>query len=109
MRASELLASYVVDESGARVGAVRDVRVRRGDYEVVGLAVADGWRARVAHRWGYAEGRADAPWLLRRLLAPAVARTRFVPAARVRDWGPGVVKIAGGGDDLPALSEVLDR
>ena len=107
MRATELLASYVVDESGARVGAVRDVRVSRGDYAVVGLAVADGWRARAAHRWGYAEGRAQGPWLFRALAAPAVARTRFVPAERVRDWGPGVVRISGRGDDLPRLSEVL--
>ncbi|MDQ3934843.1 MAG: PRC-barrel domain-containing protein [Actinomycetota bacterium] len=99
MRATELLASRVVDERGAHVGRVRDVRVSRAGWEVVGLAVADGWRARLAHRWGYAEGRAQGPWLLRRLTRAAVERTLFVPAERVTDWGPGVVRIRGGARD----------
>ncbi len=109
MRANELLASRVVDERGTYVGQVRDIRVSGSDYSVVGLAVGDGWRSRIAHRWGYAEGRAQGPTLLRALLRPAVERTLYVPADRVSEWRPGVVRLRGSGDDLPRFSEVLGR
>ncbi len=108
MRTTELLAADVVDERGRRVGQVRDVRISLPSYELAGVAVADGWRARLAHRWGFAEGRTQGPWLFRALLRPAVRKTLFVPASRVTEWGPGVVRITGSAEDLPGLVEELD-
>jgi hypothetical protein len=108
MRASELLASVVVDEAGRSLGLVRDVRVERG-YRVAGLVVDDGPRAAPAHAWGYAEGRARGPAAFRALLAGASSRARYVPASRVVDWGPGRVRIRGDRSDLPSLAEELAR
>ncbi|MDP9401641.1 MAG: hypothetical protein M3P39_12015 [Actinomycetota bacterium] len=110
MRASELLASQVVDASGHSLGPVRDLRVTHdGDrIHVAGIVVCDAPLARAAHAWGFAEGRARGPWLLRALTARATARARFVPAHRVVDWGPGLVRIAGDANDLSPLTEDLD-
>ncbi len=41
------------------------------------------------------------------LLRPAVRTTLFVPASRVTDWGPAVVRISGAADDLPYLAQEL--
>ena len=102
MRASELLNVPVIDEAGTTVGRVRDLRVTRraGDFRIAGLAVGGG---RLAHSWGYADDRATGPWLLRALNARGARSARFVPAGRVLQWGPGVVRIRGRGADLPAL------
>lgn len=109
MRLSELLASEVVDELGERVGPVRDVRIlvrEGGRWEVSGLVVGDGSLASAAaHRWGYAEGRASGPALLRRLLAGATGRSRFVAAELVSDWGPGRVRLRGSAADLAPAAE----
>lgn len=108
MRATELLASQVLDGGGARFGSVRDVRIRResdGTFRVIGLVVGEGRFAAVAHAWGYAEGRASGPWLFRTLLGPAARQARFVPADRVTDWGPGRIRMSGRADDLPHLQE----
>src|SRR5829696_3914302 len=94
MRASELLSSRVVDELGHDLGPVRDIRVARDDLRVLGLVVGTGPLAGAAHAWGYVEGHARGPWLLCALAAPARRRARFIPADRVRDWGPGLVKVA---------------
>lgn len=109
MRASELLASELVDGTGRRLGPVRDIRVTRDGFRVVGLVVGGGPFASIAHDWGYAYGRANGPWLLRALTRPATRRARFVPVERIADWGPGVVTISGEADDLPALAEILHR
>jgi hypothetical protein len=100
MRASELIESPVVDESGRTVGIVRDLRVviggpaSRGGFPIAGLVVSDkGPRAAAAHAWGFAQGRAEGPALLRRLLAPALDRSIFVAADRVLDWGPDRLRI----------------
>jgi hypothetical protein len=109
MRASELLASEVVDAAGRRLGPVRDVRLSRDGFRVVGLVVGEGPFAGIAHGWGYAEGRASGPaplgWLSRR----AVRRSRFAAAERVLDWGPGVIRLGVEGHDLPALAEERRR
>jgi sporulation protein YlmC with PRC-barrel domain len=93
MRASELLASQVRDEAGTRLGPVRDVRVSRRDLRVVGIVVGDGPFAGMAHGWGFAEGRAQGPWVLRALTRRATARARFIPADAVVDWGPGEIVV----------------
>lgn len=104
MRASELLGADVIDATGARVGRVEDIRVEGDSFALVGLVVGDGFIARLAHRWGYAQGRARGPWLLRRLMAGAVDAARFVPSGSVREWTPSVrVTVAAG--DLPSLRE----
>jgi sporulation protein YlmC with PRC-barrel domain len=102
MRASELLNVPVIDETGATVGRVRDLRVaRRGlTLRIAGLAVGGG---RLANAWGYADERATGPWLLRALNVRGARATRFVPAGRILQWGPGVVRIRGRGDNLPPL------
>lgn len=109
MRASELLASEVVDASGRRLGPVRDIRVTRDELRVAGLVIGDGPFAQIAHGWGYAEGRAQGPWLLAVLTRRATRQARFVTADRVVDWGPGEVKIGDEGNDLPPLSDQLHR
>lgn len=109
MRASELLASVVIDASGRSLGPVRDVRLDPRDHRVAGVVVGDGRLARVAHAWGFAEGRARGPAPLRALLAPASARARFVASESVVDWGPGVIRIGVDGRELPRLAEETGR
>jgi sporulation protein YlmC with PRC-barrel domain len=109
MRASELLASQVYDASGRPLGPVRDIRVSRSGFRVVGLVVGGGPFASVAHGWGYAQGRADGPRVLRALTRRATRQARFIPAERVADWGPGKLEIEGAAEDLPRLVEELKR
>lgn len=110
MRATDLLSATVVDESGRSLGRVHDIRIERqpsegrGGFPVAGLAIGGG---RLAHVWGFAEHRAAGPWLLRALTARTARAARFVPADRVTDWGPGVVRIHGHGDTLPYLRDVV--
>ncbi len=109
MRATELLSSQVYDSSGRQVGSVRDVRLARerdGTFRVVGVVVGDGFLAAIAHGWGFADGRAFGPWLLRKLVEPASRRARLVPADEVEDWGPGRIEITGKLDDLRHVREV---
>lgn len=107
MRLSELMGAVVVDEAGTRVGPVRDVRVKTepgGPWTVSALVVGrDGWRSAAAHAWGFAEGRASGPALVRRLLGGRAAEGRIVPAERVASWGPGPVRLSGSGADLSQL------
>jgi hypothetical protein len=112
MRATELMSCTVVDETGTPVGQVHDIRITRRDgsadgggrFRVAGLAVGGG---RVAHAWGFAEQRATGPWLLRMITARGSRTARFVPADRVTDWGPHLIRIRGRGDDLPYLHQVV--
>lgn len=106
MRASELLATGVVDADGRELGPVRDVRLarRNGAFVVVGLVVGGGRGSRVAHSWGYAEGRAQGPLLLRALTRGAARNARFVPAERVVEWSPSV-RIDCRGEELPGLRD----
>lgn len=109
MRASELLSSVVLDRSGRELGPVRDLRVRRVEgeaagLEIAGLVVGDGPLAALAHAWGYAEGRSQGPWLLRRLTGGARRAARFIPAERVVDWGPGRVRVDAEFSQLAPLS-----
>lgn len=112
MRATDLLTSTVVDEKGRSLGRVHDIRISRrtpaarGGFEVAGLAIGGG---RLVHAWGYAEHRAAGPWLLRILTARAARGARFVPAERVVDWGPGLVRIHGHGHTLPYLCDEVTR
>ena len=108
MRSSELLTASVVDSEGRDLGSVRDVRVaqRGGDLVVVGLVVGEGRLAKAAHAWGYAEGRAQGPWLVRALTRRASRAARFVPAERVTEWEPGV-RLDCPESELRALSEVV--
>jgi hypothetical protein len=113
VRLTELLASRVVDAAGTSLGPVRDVRVVERQpggagarFRVSGLVIGGGFLARPAHAWGFAEGRASGPWLLRALTSRAVRRARFIPADRVADWGPGVVAVTGALADFPPLTEL---
>jgi sporulation protein YlmC with PRC-barrel domain len=93
MRVSELLASTVVDQNGRDLGPVRDVRVEAEGLRVSGIVIGGGRFAALAHAWGFAEGRAQGPWLFRFLLRDAVRRAKFVPADRIVDWGPGTIRM----------------
>jgi sporulation protein YlmC with PRC-barrel domain len=109
MRASELLASEIVTTAGTRLGPVRDIRVSRDGLRLLGLVVGGGPFARLAHGWGYAEGRAQGPWLLQAITRRATRRARFVPIGRVVEWGPGQILITGEASDLPTLAHELRR
>jgi sporulation protein YlmC with PRC-barrel domain len=102
MRASELIGAPVFDHSGEQVGVVRDLRVAveqpaaGGGFPIVGLVLSQsGARSAAAHAWGFAQGRAEGPPLLRRLLGRAAVRSILIPAERVLEWGPGGVRIDG--------------
>jgi hypothetical protein len=112
MRASELIGSPVVDESGRAVGIVRDLRVvvdepaPGGGFPIAALVLSEPTaRAAAAHAWGFAEGRAEGPELLRRALLPAVERSLVVAVDRVLDWGPARLRIADEGRDLSAAED----
>jgi sporulation protein YlmC with PRC-barrel domain len=107
MRATELLASAVVDATGRRLGPVRDIRITRDGFRVVGVVVGHGPLAGVAHAWGYAEGRARGPGFLSAICRHAIRNARFVPAEDIVDWGPGVVTLRADARDLKPLSEEL--
>ena len=109
MRASDLLASEVVTTGGRRVGPVRDIRVSREGFRLVGLVVGGGWVAGLAHSWGYAEGRAQGPWILQAMMRRATRQARFVPIGRVVEWRSREVVISGDAGDLAALTEELRR
>jgi hypothetical protein len=118
MRISELYGAMVVDEDGTAVGEVSDVRLRVskrsrkrvGRISVAGLVVAPKEvLARAAHAWGYAEGRAQGPALLRWLTASAVRRSRFVPAGAIREWDKPTIRISGSAKDLESLEERRSR
>jgi sporulation protein YlmC with PRC-barrel domain len=107
MRLSELLDATVVDRAGRSLGPVRDVRLSSDGLEIVGVVVGGGRFARAAHAWGYAEGRAQGPWVIAALTRPAVRQARFVPSERVVDWGPSRLRLDVELADLPPLQEVL--
>jgi hypothetical protein len=98
-----------VDAAGRRLGPVRDIRVTRDGFRVAGIVIGDGPFAGLAHAWGYAAGRARGPALVSALCRRALRNARFVPAERVLEWGPGVVRIEGDARDLRPLREGLDR
>jgi PRC-barrel domain len=102
MRASELIGAPVFDDAGEQVGVVRDLHIAvglpaaNGGFPIVGLVLSPpGARSAAAHGWGFAQGRTEGPPLLRRLLGDAAVRSILVPAERVREWGPGGVRIDG--------------
>lgn len=110
MRGTDLLEARVVDSAGADLGAVRDARVHRaadGHLAVVGIVVGGGRFAHAAHAWGFAEGRTHGPWLFRALTAGATRAARYVPAARVLDWGPRTIRIDCPHDELEPLRPEL--
>lgn len=119
MRASDLLGMRVVDGAGADLGPVRDLRVTwekdvasppvavASRFEIAGVVVGGGRLARLAHAWGFTEGRATAPWIIRRLFAEAIAAARCVPAEQVRSWGPSAVVLGCRAGELRPLREEL--
>lgn len=53
-------------------------------------------RSRVAHAWGYAEGHAQGPGLIRAFAARGVEEAKVVPAEEVLDWGPNPIIVDSG-------------
>ena len=95
MLASDLLSAVVVDADGDRVGRVCDVRFRRdGDsFLAVEVLVCESRFASTARGWGFGDGRAAGPWLLRKLLEPAARRARVVSADDVAEWSERTVRL----------------
>ena len=110
MRASELMSATVVAKDGVLLGPVRDLRIAiepDGSLVVSGVVVGGGGFARIAHAWGFAEGRAQGPWLFRRLTDEACRVARFAPADEVRSWGPDVIELDIPANRLRPLAEVV--
>ena len=99
MRGAELMDAEVVDDSGASLGVVRDLRLRNGSsgFEVTGVVYSPrGVLSAAAHSWGFGAGRTDGPALLQRVAALALRSSVFVPADSVTAWGAGRVEIQRG-------------
>ena len=106
MRLSELLRRPVLDESGAEVGRVHDVRlVRDGPamgefgpaYRVLGLVVGP---IGIGERLGYGRTDMTGPWLIAAPLTVRHRRARFVPWERVAEVTDETVRISGSAADL---------
>lgn len=117
MKASELLGRPVLGADATALGVVHDLRVvlppapagddpradrtmpgtSRGPV-VVGLVVGpDTLRCRLAHSWGYAQGRTRGPALLRALATTGGSYVRTVPVEDVASWDDGGrVRLRGG-------------
>lgn len=101
MRASDLIGSPVYDEGDRFAGIVRDLRLEGdpaadGSFAILGIVLGEpATRDAAAHAWGFAEERAQGPWLLRRLAGGG--DPRFVPVDQVLDWGPERLRIREGG------------
>jgi len=109
MRLSEVMKATVIDRSGRSLGPVRDIRLATNTYEVIGVVVGAGPFARAAHAWGYAEGRAEGPWLLKMLTRRAVRQARFAASGQVADWGPEEIRLNVELAELTPLMEALRR
>ena len=118
MRVTDLLGREVLDADGMSLGPVRDIRMRWDEqavpppgvssrFDIAGLVVGDGRFAGAAHAWGFAEGRADGPALLRVLFSQAVQAARFVPVAYVSSWGPDRIQLCCREAQLKSLAEEL--
>ncbi len=110
MRISELLGSDVVDRDGRSLGRVHDVRLRAergqgpGTLVVTALVVGpDTLRARAAHAWGFAEGRAEGPTVLLVATRSALRDSRVLPVDRVTEWSPPRVRTDAAKDELAPL------
>lgn len=112
MRLSELLNRPVVDERGAAVGIVRDVRlVQDGPllggfgaaFRVEGLIVGP---RMAGTRLGYGRAGMTGPALLAVPLRRLHHRVRFVPWSRVSDVGEDAVRISGSADDLAEPADI---
>ena len=112
MRLSELLDAEVVDERGASIGSVHDVRLVQdgpmvgafgASLRVAGLVI--GSRV-MGSRLGYDRSRMRGPWLLRVVFHAWHRNARYVPWDRVRALDPDRVVITGTGDDLEHPSRV---
>lgn len=82
MRLSDLLKLSAVDQSGNRLGSVKDVRLeRRGsEWEVAALVIG---HAAFADRLGFAYGDVEKPALLRLLVRWLTRSERVAPWAWV--------------------------
>lgn len=114
MKVSELLGRAVVDVHGNHVGVVHDLRAvlpSEGHGEstlsahsattegpkIVALVVGpDTWRCRLAHSWGFAQGHARGPALLKALVRGKES-AQVVATAGVADWDDqGQIRLSGG-------------
>jgi PRC-barrel domain len=105
MRASDLLGSEVVDESGRSIGTVRDIRlVQDGPisasfgalFRVQGLVA--GPRS-LGSRLGFERGNVKGPLMLRVLFRLLHRRAGFVGWDRIRSIEEGRIRIEGRGLD----------
>jgi hypothetical protein len=105
MRLAELIGAPVMDASGRRVGAVRDLRIRReesgGEMVVTGIVIGDGPLAEQAHRWGFVEDRAHGPWLLRALTRRSRTAARVIAAEHVDEWTADQIRLRAGAASRP--------
>ncbi len=106
MRLSELLRSEVLDEEGASVGSVVDVRaVQDGPIQpnfgaalrIDGLVVG---RRGIAFRLGFHRLQVRGPWLLQTVFGRLERRSRYVEWDRVVACDGGTIRIRGRAEAL---------
>ena len=115
MRATDLLGMDVYDNTGVKVGAVRDLR-----FEAGGRLVADGGRPAyrltevecgpvgVAHRLGYGHRELAGPWPLDRILARLARRSLLVRWAQIRSIDGSRIDLGVPASELRRLGEPSD-
>lgn len=103
---SDLLGSTVLDADGRELGPLQDVRARRdaGEGRLKLHSIVVGGH-RLAHSFGYVEGRTTGPWLLRRLVTSrGGGEAAIVPVRMVADWNPPV-RLSVAARDLPQSTD----
>ena len=115
MRLSEILGSHVVDEAGASLGRVADVRAVQDGPVHPGFGAAlriDGLivgRRGLAFRLGLYRLNVRGPWPLAAIFGSLEKRSRYVQWERVVSCAAATVHIRGTGDDLSPPPPVVPR
>ena len=116
VRLSEILGREVVDDQGAQIGTVVDVRaVQDGPVQPPGVGASlriDGLvvgKGGLGVRLGFHRLQMRGPWPLTALFGRLEGRSRYVEWERVVSCDDSTIRIRGSGDELGAPPPVLPR
>jgi PRC-barrel domain len=115
MRATDLLGAAVYDNSGRKVGNVRDLRVEAGGPGAPGsgepayrLTEIEFGPVGIAHRLGYGHRSIKGPWLFERMLARLAQRSLVARWDQLERVGEGRIDLSVPESQLRRLGEQGD-